>query len=177
LQIKSDAAHNYLWLFETQGIVGPADEMTGMRQVLNQKTAPPPSKHSLLEQLRIAQEEIIRLRALGRRVVDDRDHWENLAKVLTQSVNEKTQKLILQDQQIDELKQRMNRMQEQLDALAKATPDTSNGGNDKFSIVKREFAKMYHPNNTQFSGIEKIVRQELFKEFWTVLIRIEGKGK
>ena len=43
----------------------------------------------------------------------------------------------------------------------------------KFSTAKRRFAQLYHPNNMQHTGIEKLVREQFFKEFWEELEKIE----
>lgn len=42
------------------------------------------------------------------------------------------------------------------------------GGADdrKFREVKKRFAKRYHPNSVGSSGMEAIIRAEIFKEFW-----------
>ena len=61
-----------------------------------------------------------------------------------------------------------------MEARNPSQPGTSVPRDEKFVSVKREFAKMYHPNNTAFTGMEQLVRGELFKEFWQVLERIEA---
>ncbi len=43
----------------------------------------------------------------------------------------------------------------------------------KFSMVKRAFARKYHPNNMQSDGIDKLVREEIFREFWEEIRKIE----
>ena len=43
----------------------------------------------------------------------------------------------------------------------------------KFSHVKRVFAQRYHPDNIQSDGIDKLVREEFFKEFWEEIKKIE----
>lgn len=53
----------------------------------------------------------------------------------------------------------------------------SSGGTDKrFTDAKRAFARLYHPNSANGAGIEKVVRAEIFKEFWAELERIEAQG-
>lgn len=47
---------------------------------------------------------------------------------------------------------------------------------EKFQIAKRQFARMYHPDSVKGSGIEKAVRSEIFKEFWSILEEIEKSG-
>jgi hypothetical protein len=46
-----------------------------------------------------------------------------------------------------------------------------------FAEVKKAFAKFYHPNALTCDGIEKMVRSEIFKEFWSEIQRIERKQK
>ncbi len=86
---------------------------------------------------------ILELRAKGKRVVADRDHWQSRAKSVESEIE------ILRNQR------------------PASTPD------DRFAQAKRAFAKLYHPNNANASGMEKIVRAEVFKEFWNELERIE----
>ena len=47
------------------------------------------------------------------------------------------------------------------------------GGDAKIREAKRAFARLYHPDNIQGSGLDKMIRQEFFKEFWRELERIE----
>jgi hypothetical protein len=130
---------------------------------------PVAKKTSTEEQLRAALATITDLRAKGKRVIAERDHWETLAKELTQQLAVKNQELTAQAREISELKQAVFELQKQLAALTGAGPADA-----KFAAAKREFAKMYHPNNNRFSGLEKLVRAELFREFWVVLERIDA---
>jgi chromosome segregation ATPase len=149
----------------------------------------------LNEQLREAHEIITDLRLKGERAVADRDRWEKLAKELKRQLelleanaeaavaehanmlhdlNIKDRELKARGTEISSLKENLAQVKRQLEAAAtkerKATTAHSVG---KFATAKREFAKLYHPNNSRFSGIEKLVRAELFKEFWQVLERID----
>lgn len=46
--------------------------------------------------------------------------------------------------------------------------------NGRFSRIKREFAKLYHPDNSAGkSAIEQMIRTEFFKEFWSIIETIE----
>jgi len=60
-------------------------------------------------------------------------------------------------------------------AAAEAVKGNPNagGGTDKLREAKRTFARLYHPDNVHGSGIDKMVRAEIFKEFWRELERIE----
>jgi hypothetical protein len=46
------------------------------------------------------------------------------------------------------------------------------GGDKKFKRAKRVFAKMYYPDPTQ-KGLEKMLREQIYKEFWQVLEAID----
>jgi len=54
------------------------------------------------------------------------------------------------------------------------SPNNSKKKNDKFDQVKKAFARKYHPNNIQSDGIDKLVREEIFKEFWKELQKIDA---
>ncbi len=43
----------------------------------------------------------------------------------------------------------------------------------KFKKVKIMFSKMYHPDSLSGEKFEKIIKQEIFKEFWQVIESIE----
>jgi hypothetical protein len=95
------------------------------------------------QRLRDAEERIETLRTKGKAVLRERDAAE--AKV--------------------------RELQGRLDAMAGAQP--SGDGRSKFKRAKMEFARLYHPDNTKSDGIERLIRAEIFKEFWVVLERIE----
>jgi hypothetical protein len=62
-----------------------------------------------------------------------------------------------------------------LELEQKSRADNENIGLDvKFSKVKQAFAKKYHPNNNHSEGIDKLVREEIFKEFWEEINNIEN---
>lgn len=69
------------------------------------------------------------------------------------------------ERRVQELEMRVRQFEEAIRA--------SGGGNDIFQRAKREFARMYHPDNVGGSSIERMVRAEIFKEFWAVLETIE----
>jgi hypothetical protein len=48
------------------------------------------------------------------------------------------------------------------------------GGNDKFARVKRAFAQKFHPDSVEADGIEKVVKNEIFKEFWEEIRKIDS---
>jgi hypothetical protein len=65
-------------------------------------------------------------------------------------------------------------------ALLEATAKTStNDGCQKvtdvrYASLKRYLAKRFHPDHSPGEGIEKIVRNEIFKEIWNEIDRLDG---
>ena len=63
--------------------------------------------------------------------------------------------------------------------LRKATAETgNNGGRDnvtdvRYASLKRYLAKQFHPDHSPGQGIEKIVRNEVFKEIWNEIQRLD----
>src|SRR5438874_5134972 len=63
--------------------------------------------------------------------------------------------------------------------LLQATAKTSNpGGSQKvsdlrYASLKRDLAKRFHPDYAPGQGIEKIVRNEIFKEIWNEIERLD----
>lgn len=43
----------------------------------------------------------------------------------------------------------------------------------KFQKIKTKFAKMYHPDNIVGNKYEKLIKQEIFKEFWEEIENID----
>jgi hypothetical protein len=43
--------------------------------------------------------------------------------------------------------------------------------------AKQAFARLHHPDRVQADGIERLIRTEIFKEFWSELERIERDTK
>lgn len=52
-------------------------------------------------------------------------------------------------------------------------PPPPNSTDTKFKRAKNAFSRRYHPNNTNLAGLERLVRAEIFKEFWEDLEQIE----
>ena len=44
---------------------------------------------------------------------------------------------------------------------------------EKFLLVKKSFSKMYHPDAILEDRFEKLIKQEIFKEFWQIIEQIE----
>jgi hypothetical protein len=59
--------------------------------------------------------------------------------------------------------------------LLEATAKTSNnGGHQNVSdVIKRYLAKRFHPDFAPGEGIEKVVRNEIFKEIWSEIDRLD----
>jgi hypothetical protein len=94
---------------------------------------------------------------------------------LNNAITEKNQQMHNLGQINKTLKENIDRLRSDVETLKASRPIPPSVISDrKFISVKREFAKMYHPNNPGFTGMEKVVRGELFKEFWQVLERIEA---
>jgi hypothetical protein len=63
--------------------------------------------------------------------------------------------------------------------LLEATAKTSNNGGRqnvsdvRYASLKRYLAKRFHPDYAPGQGIEKIVRNEIFKEIWNEIDRLD----
>ena len=49
----------------------------------------------------------------------------------------------------------------------------SSDNDTKFKQVKKTFSKMYHPDSLAGDRFEKLIKQEIFKEFWQAIEDIE----
>jgi hypothetical protein len=60
---------------------------------------------------------------------------------------------------------------------ATAKPSINGGcqnvGDLKYASLKRSLAKLFHPDHAPGQGIEKIVRNEIFKEIWSEIERLD----
>jgi hypothetical protein len=70
----------------------------------------------------------------------------------------------------DELQARLRRR-----TSGAAAPPARDGAadGDKFRAAKRAFAKKFHPDRISAGGVERTVREEVFKEYWAELRQIE----
>jgi hypothetical protein len=63
--------------------------------------------------------------------------------------------------------------------LLEATANTSNNGGSqkvsdlRYASLKRYLAKRFHPDYSPGEGIEKIIRNEIFKEIWNEVGRLD----
>lgn len=60
-----------------------------------------------------------------------------------------------------------------LEQQVSASRDDGGGNDRKFRELKKRFAKRYHPNSVGSSGIEAVIRNEIFKEFWSEIEQVE----
>lgn len=67
----------------------------------------------------------------------------------------------------DEWKRRADAAENRQNNLPKDT-------DKKFKKTKRAFSKMYHPDSATGDRFEKLIKQEIFKEFWLVINDIEN---
>jgi len=61
-------------------------------------------------------------------------------------------------------------------SAAAAAPGSSGTGGDRFTAVKRAFARLYHPDQRVTSRLEAAVRAEVYNEFWPEIEAIERQG-
>ena len=108
------------------------------------------------EQIRRLEEINAELREKGKKVVADRDDWEQKAKEL--------------EKELTRARAAPRPGQTQRGFGYKAQQDLAN---QKIKKAKIAFAKLCHPNNTRNRGIDASVRADIFKEFWEQLERIE----
>lgn len=102
------------------------------------------------EEIKKLSDTIADLRQKGKKAVASRDNWKNRAKSA--------------ESKVKELERRISRF---------GTISTEN--DTKFQKIKTKFANMYHPDKIIGSKIEKIIKQEIFKEFWAEIENIEKK--
>ena len=72
---------------------------------------------------------------------------------------------------IAELRSGLTQANATIDDLRRQAGGTST--DTKFREIKKRFARKYHPNAMTYSGIEAMVRTELFKEFWAEFEQVE----
>ena len=112
-------------------------------------------------------------RALERRV-------ERLAKAREQAERERDEAVA----ERDAAEERFRTKSAECDALqaelrrrtadGDARPTRDGTADDKLRAAKRDFAKRFHPDRLPARSVERTVREEVFKEYWQVLQRIEN---
>ena len=53
-------------------------------------------------------------------------------------------------------------------------PDRGRDASGRYSALKRTLAKLFHPDHSSGTSFEKAIRQELFKEIWSEIDKIES---
>lgn len=92
--------------------------------------------------------------------------------------------------QLTETRRRVEALQQRADAdakriamlqaalqKAKAEPEPEDdAAGERFKQAKRAFARLFHPDHLHGSDLERQIRADMFKTFWSELERIERKG-
>jgi hypothetical protein len=63
-----------------------------------------------------------------------------------------------------------------LEASAQTDADRQNVSDARYAALKRFLAKRFHPDYAPGQGIEKLVRNEFFKEIWNEIERLDQAG-
>jgi outer membrane murein-binding lipoprotein Lpp len=118
--------------------------------------------HSKVQELEAT---VTRLRQNGHSVVAQRDAARAEAASLRVALGASQQELS------------RVRQHEELAFLAKAVlrdpPPAEPADGGKFRSAKLAFARLYHPDRGGSSELDRLIRAQVFKEFWTELERIE----
>lgn len=83
---------------------------------------------------------------------------ENLKKTITELRSKGKKAVALKDY----WKERAKSFEKKLETMDQSNGNTSS----KYSKIKNKFANMFHPDKIQGNNYEKIIKQEIFKEFW-----------
>jgi hypothetical protein len=109
--------------------------------------------------------------------LDDLHQWEFVQNRIMESQIERLRVLLTAaHQQRESWKVRALIAETQ---LLEATTRTSNNGSGqhvsdiRYASLKRYLAKQFHPDYAPGQGIEKIVRNEIFKEIWGEIERLD----
>jgi len=118
--------------------------------------------------------EIERLHVLSKTIDQQRDSWRVRALMAEADLLEATATTGSIDQQRAGWKARALTAEQQL--LEAKT--SNNGGRQtvtdlRYGSLKRYLAKRFHPDYAPGEGIEKIVRNEIFKEIWNEIERLD----
>ncbi len=76
----------------------------------------------------------------------------------------------------DKWKKEAEDAQAKITALEKKISKLSTNNSDsKFKKVKHTFSQMYHPDKIVGDKFEKMIKQEIFKEFWQEIKKIDAE--
>jgi phage/plasmid-associated DNA primase len=110
--------------------------------------------------------------------LDDLHQWEFVQNRLMVSKIERLRALMTKiHQQRESWKVRALMAEAQ---LLETTTRTSNNGNPhgsevRYLSLKRYLAKQFHPDHAPGDGVEKAVRNEIFKEIWSEIERLDER--
>jgi hypothetical protein len=91
--------------------------------------------------------EIERLQAFSRKIDEHRENWKRRALLAEGKLAE-----------------------------AVASANRQNVSDLRYAALKRYLAKQFHPDHSPGHGIEKIVRNEIFKEIWSEVDRLDDQA-
>jgi hypothetical protein len=77
-------------------------------------------------------------------------------------------------EQREQWKRRAEAAEERLNDRNGTGPDQSD---KRYGTLRRFLAKQFHPDQAPGSGIEKMIRSEMFKEIWAEIDRIDAEGR
>jgi hypothetical protein len=109
-----------------------------------------------------------------RGLLDERSTLQNEITSLKGQITAKNEKIYKLNEINRSFKTSIDQLRADVEVQKSLYRGTSLPRDEKFASVKREFAKIYHPNNIKLTGMDKLIRVELFKEFWPVFERIEA---
>jgi hypothetical protein len=139
----------------------PSDnDSSGDRSKYAASAEKPPGVEHPQQLLEKARRQIETLKSRGRQALRERDAAEQSVKKLEAAVDQLGRE---RDAAVEKAKQ--------LEATLGQRGTSQRL--DRFRRARSEFARLYHPDQVKAEGIERVIRAEIFKEFWAVLERIE----
>ncbi len=116
---------------------------------------------------------VLRLRQTGHSVVSQRDAARAEAASLRLALGNAQQELarVRQHEEFEFLAKAVLREPPPPTPMVFTAPDPADAG--KFRAAKLAFARLYHPDRGGSSEMDRLVRSQVFKEFWAELERIE----
>ncbi len=125
----------------------------------------------LQSRLQELEETVARLRQSGHSVVAQRDAARAESASLRLALGAAQQELsrVRQHEELEFLAKAV--LREPAPAVAFAAPLAEEPG--RFRAAKLAFARMYHPDRGSGSDMDRLIRAQVFKEFWAELERIE----
>ena len=130
---------------------GPFSKRSGSekRNQSHAKHEPSLDRSSLERRIAELELQVERLRTAGKTVMEQREDWKRRA-LEAETKNSGRPYPDLGDQTV---------------------------GAQQYSALKRQLAKMFHPDNGTGSAIETMIREAMFKEIWAEVEKLERQGK